>query len=73
MCNRHKLQDGVFITICWCITATSIISSNVCNSIFVYQKGDLVKDPMKSRDVVPINVPGMGSGGSLGVGWAIQG
>ena len=30
----------------------------------VYQKGDLVKDPIKSRNVVPKNVPG--------VGWIMQ-
>ena len=37
----------------------------------VYQKGDLVKQPMKSRDVLPKNVPGVGLGGvcHAGVGW----
>ena len=56
-------------------------------TIFVYQKGDLVKQPMKSRDVLPKNVPGVGGGGvgcvmqgwggvchaEVGVGWVIQG
>ena len=28
--------------------------------LIVYQKGDLVKQPMKSRDVLPKNVPGVG-------------
>ena len=28
--------------------------------ILVYQKGDLVKQPMKSRDVLPKNFPGVG-------------
>ena len=28
----------------------------------VYKKGDLVKEPMKSRDVFPRNVPGVGWG-----------
>ena len=55
--------------------------------MIVYRKGDdLVKDPMKSRNVVPKNVPGVGHtegggrvghagvGGSYrgGVGWVIQ-
>ena len=33
--------------------------------LIVYRKGDIVKGPMKSRDVVPKNVPG--------VGWVMQG
>ena len=39
--------------------------------IFVYRKGDIVKQPMKSRDVLPKNVPGVGWGGvgHVGVGW----
>ena len=39
--------------------------------IFVYRKGDIVKQPMKSRDVLPKNVPGVGWGGSCrgGVWW----
>ena len=46
--------------------------------IFVYQKGDLVKQPMKSRDVLSKNVPGVGWGGvggvgHIGVGWVIKG
>ena len=50
---------------------------------FVYQTGDLVKQPMKSRDVLPKNVPGVGWVGWViqrwggvchaGVGWVIQG
>ena len=40
----------------------------------VYQKGDIVMEPMNSRDVLPKNVPGWGGvwwGGSCrgGVGW----
>ena len=48
--------------------------------LIVYQKEDLVKQPMKSRDVLPKNVPGVGWviqgwGGvcHAGVGWVIQG
>ena len=39
--------------------------------IFVYQKGDIVKQPMKKGSFVPKNVPGVGWGGSCrgGVGW----
>ena len=42
--------------------------------IIVYQKGDIVMEPMISRDVLPKNVPGVGWGGSCrggvgGVGW----
>ena len=47
--------------------------------IIVYQKGDLVKQPMKSRDVLPKNVPGVGWGvscrggvGHTGVGWGMS-
>ena len=46
------------------------------DKIIVYQKGDIVKDPMKSRGVVPKTVPGVVWGGSysgglghVGVGW----
>ena len=43
-------------------------------TLFVYQKGDLVKQPMKSRDVLPKNVPGVGWGGvcHAGVGWGMS-
>ena len=43
--------------------------------LIVYQKGDLVKQPMKSRDVLPKNVPGVGWGVSCrgGVGYVMQG
>ena len=46
--------------------------------IIVYQKGDIVKQLMKSRDVLPKNVPGVGWGWGyimkgvgvgVGVGW----
>ena len=37
--------------------------------IFVYQKGDLVKHPMKSRDVLPKMFQGWGGVGLVGVGW----
>ena len=36
--------------------------------IFVYQKGDIVKQPMKKDSFVPKNVPGVGWGG---VGWVM--
>ena len=41
----------------------------------VYQKGDIVMDPMNSRDVLPKNVPGVGWGGSCrgGEEWVRQG
>ena len=32
--------------------------------IFVYRKGDIVKQPMKKGSFVPKNVPGGGVGGS---------
>ena len=37
----------------------------------VYRKGDIVMEPMNSRDVLPKNVPGVGWGGVGwgGVGW----
>ena len=35
----------------------------------VYQKGDLVKQPMKSRGVLPKNVPGVGWGGVESMLW----
>ena len=37
-----------------------------CFTLIVYRKGDIVKQPTKSRDVLPKNVPGVGWGG---VGW----
>ena len=39
-------------------------------SIIVYQKGDIVKDPVKSIPFLPKIVPGVGWGG---VGWVMQG
>ena len=44
-------------------------------SLIVYQKGDIVKDPMKSIPFLPKIVPGVGWGG-VGwgrVGWVMQG
>ena len=43
--------------------------------LIVYRKGDIVMDPMNSRDVLPKNVQGVGWGGScrVGVGWVMQG
>ena len=35
--------------------------------IIVYQKGDIVKDPMKSISFVPKTIPG------VGVGWMVWG
>ena len=39
--------------------------------LIVYRKGDIVMEPMNSRDVLPKNVPGVGWGwgGSCRVGW----
>ena len=37
--------------------------------IFVYRKGDIVKQPMKKGSFVPKNVPGVGWVGHEGVGW----
>ena len=54
-------------------------------AIFVYQKGDIVKQLMKKDSFVPKNVPGVGwcgvghvwvgwdGVGHVGVGWVIQG
>ena len=57
------------------------------NPFVVYQKGDIVKQPMKSRDVLPKNIPGVGWGGWVmwggscrggggvchaGVGWVME-
>ena len=48
--------------------------------LVVYQKGDIVKDPMKSIPFLPKIVPGVGWGGVgharvgwSGVGWVMQG
>ena len=40
-------------------------------TLVVYRKGDIVVEPMNSRDVLPKNVPGVGWGGVGwgGVGW----
>ena len=38
--------------------------------LIVYQKGDIVKQPMKKGSFVPKNVPGVGWGVG-GVGWVI--
>ena len=45
-----------------------------CLYLFVYQKGDLVKQPMKKGSFVPKNVPGVGWGGVChgGVGWCVS-
>ena len=37
--------------------------------IFVYQKGDIVKDPMKSISFVPKPIPGVVWGGWVMQGW----
>ena len=47
------------------------------SNIFVYRKGDIVKQPMKKGSFVPKNVPGagwVGWGGSSrgGMGWVMQ-
>ena len=48
-------------------------TEGVCfpNVLVVYQKGDIVKDPMKSIPFLPKIVPGVGWGrvGRGGVGW----
>ena len=48
--------------------------------IFLYRNGDIVKDPMNSRDVVPKNAPRVvwviqvwGEVGHAGLGWLMQG
>ena len=40
--------------------------SQLKSGLIVYQKGDIVKQPMKKGSFVPKNVPGVGWGG---VGW----
>ena len=42
---------------------TDILRLYVYLDFIVYQKGDIVKQLMKSRDVLPKNVPGVGWGG----------
>ena len=42
---------------------------NMFLEIFVYQKGDIVKDPMKSIPFLPKIVPGVGWGR---VGWGVS-
>ena len=54
-------------------TSTDLVFSYATYSIqlcwiFVYRKGDIVMEPMNSRDVLPKNVPGVGWGG---VGWVM--
>ena len=43
--------------------------------IFVYRKGDIVKQPMKKGSFVPKNEPvvGWGGVGHAGMGWVMQG
>ena len=60
-------------------------TANLNMNLIIYQKGDIVKDPMKSIPFLPKIVPGMGWGGSCrggvvvgwggscGVGWVMQG
>ena len=45
----------------------------IMSDFIVYRKGDIVMEPMNSRDVLPKNVPGVGWGGSCrgGVGWVM--
>ena len=57
-----------------------IFTTNVhVNTLIVYRKGDIVKQPMKKGSFVPKNVPGVGWGvgwgvvGHVGVGWVMQG
>ena len=57
----------------------------VLNIYFCLPKGDIVKDPMKSRDVIPKNIPGVewvmqgwggscrGGQGHAGVRWVMKG
>ena len=56
------------------ITTHNLFQRNlfISQHLIVYQKGDLVKQPMKSRDVLPKNVPGVGGGGvcHTRVGWS---
>ena len=40
--------------------------------LIVYQKGDIVKQPMKKDSFVPKNVPGVGGVGHVGVGWGVS-
>ena len=43
--------------------------------LIVYQKGDIVKQPMKKGSFVPKNVPGVGWGrvGWVMLGWGVVG
>ena len=43
-------------------TGGGMIHTETWIFFIVYQKGDLVKQPMKSMDVLPKNVPGVGWG-----------
>ena len=42
----------------------TVLHSTHCLSMYivVYRKGDIVMEPMNSRDVLPKNVPGVGEG-----------
>ena len=56
------------------VSTSTFSLSFVKASFIVYRKGDIVMDPMNSKDVLPKNVPGVGLvmwGGSCrgGVGW----
>ena len=65
----NTTKDSVYHRACNRHTTCQILSSQFVNFI-VYRKGDIVMEPMNSRDVLPKNVPGVGWGGG-GVGWVM--
>ena len=54
-------------------TEAGLVHIHILNviMIIVYRKGDIVMEPMISRDVLPKNVPGWGGVGWGGVGWVM--
>ena len=75
------VMEGWDLVTCYIMTITGVcIDTYVIYQgfFFVYQKGDLVKQPMKKGSFVPKNVPGVGWGGCVmegwdGVGWGVGG
>ena len=74
MCCKHRWAAASL----W--LGLDLEDRHVTYHMIVYRKGDIVMEPMNSRDVLPKNVPGVGWGwggvdgggvGHVGVGWAM--
>ena len=59
-----KVLNSRFTTVLL-ITLLDTVEVTPFFQIFVYQKGDIVKDPMKSIPFVPKTFPGVGVGGMV--------